>query len=85
MTFPLETQWAVMTIFFCIPHHWLPGYCLSLDIFSPKPYSDQELSGWSSPSPPLPASEKSPYEQQQLQQTVFFQALVVLIDHKVEK
>lgn len=48
----------------------------SLDIadfwifFSPKPYSDQEFSGWYSPSTPLPASEKSPSEQQQ-QQMVF--------------
>lgn len=73
-----------MTIFFCILHRLLPGYCWSLDTFSLKPYSDQDVFGWSSPPPPLPASEnitllidtKSPSEQQHM---CFFHVLVVLI------
>lgn len=63
-----------MTIFFCILHRLLPGYGWSLDTFSLNPYSDQDVFGWSSPPPPLPASEnitllidtKSPSEQQHM-------------------
>ena len=46
-----------MTSFSCVLHHLLPGYCRSLDTFPPKPYSDQDFSGWSSPPPSLPAAE----------------------------